>query len=720
VLAGIFAIPFIPLIVANHLFFPFITGKNFTFRILIEIITAAWLALALVHPAYRPRRSWIWGSVAVFVLIIGLADLFGANALKSVWSNFERMEGWVTLAHLLAYVTVLYGTLTTEKLWQRLIYTSIGVSVLTGFYGLLQLAGFITINQGGVRLDATFGNATYLAVYMLFHLFLTALMWEKSWREHSQRMWLSILYGGIMLLQAVVLFFTATRGSILGTLGGAFLSALILVVLARNSKNAWRASVGVVTGVLVLVGLFFAFKNTALVQKVEPLQRLASISLTETTVSSRFLNYGMAWQGVKEHPLLGWGQENYNLVFNKYYDPRMYAQEPWFDRVHNIVFDWLVAGGILGFAAYVSMFLTALFGLWKSGAFTIPERSILTGLLAAYTFHNLFVFDNITSYIMFMLVLGYIAFRVAQVKNAAPIMSAYVPHKALPVVALFAVFGLWGVAWGVNSKAYAANKALIRALTPGNDIQLNINGFKDALSYNSAVGNQEIREQLIQGSARLASSALPPETKGSLFELAHTEMEKQVAAAPEDARFPLFLSILNDTYGRYDEGKKYIDEAHELSPNKQAIIFQQATNARLRNDDQAALAYLKEAFELEPAFDDARVQYAAELIRQGDAQTASSIAEPVIAKGVVDQRLIAAYVAQNDYGNVAKIWAGKVAAQPEDVQARFALAASYFAAGSKDKAVEVLETTARDIPDAAGQAAQLIEQIKNGTATLSQ
>ena len=32
VLVGIFAVPFIPLIVSSGMFFPFITGKNFSFR----------------------------------------------------------------------------------------------------------------------------------------------------------------------------------------------------------------------------------------------------------------------------------------------------------------------------------------------------------------------------------------------------------------------------------------------------------------------------------------------------------------------------------------------------------------------------------------------------------------------------------------------------------------------------------------------------------------
>ncbi len=47
VYGGILLIPAIVLIISNSLFFPFITGKNFTFRIIVEIIFAGWIILAL-------------------------------------------------------------------------------------------------------------------------------------------------------------------------------------------------------------------------------------------------------------------------------------------------------------------------------------------------------------------------------------------------------------------------------------------------------------------------------------------------------------------------------------------------------------------------------------------------------------------------------------------------------------------------------------------------
>ena len=102
----------------------------------------------------------------------------------------------------------------------------------------------------------------------------------------------------------------------------------------------------------------------------------------------------MAIKGFKERPILGWGQENFNIVFNKHYNPLM-DQEQWFDRTHNIILDWLIAAGILGALSYLSLFVAVLVLIWRRGTFTFVEKSILTGLFAAYFFHNMFVFDNL-------------------------------------------------------------------------------------------------------------------------------------------------------------------------------------------------------------------------------------------------------------------------------------------------------------------------------------
>ena len=724
VLGGVFLLPFICLIVAENLFFPYITGKNFAFRVIVEIMTAAWLALALVNARYRPKRSWILGSFAIFVLIVLIADLQGVNAFKSLWSNYERMDGWITLAHLLAYLTVAASMLVTEDMWTYLWLENLAVSVFLSLYGLLQVVGVLTLGQGGsaglsARVDATFGNPIYLAVYMLFNVFIAAMLWHCCWAERraGEHFWPSAGYGAVIVLDTLVLFLTGTRGTMLGLVGGAILALLIYAFIAGSRRVRMSAVVSIVVVVLLALGLKAAH-NTTLVQRVGFLDRLSSISLTDATIKARFLNMGIAWEGVKERPILGWGQENYAIVFDKYYDPRMYAQEQWFDRVHDIIFDWLIAAGFLGLISYLAIFGTTLWALWRKGeAFTIAERSILTGLLAGYFFHNLTVFDNVTSYILFATLLAFIAYRSSAAKLST-IARRILPETSLPYTALVAALLLWGIAWYLNASALAQNRALISALGEG-DPAKKLANFETAIGYHS-FGTQEAREQLSQIASAAATADVSTSVKQQYLDTAAKEMQAQEQFSPLDARFPLFLGAVYDSFGDLADGETALSRAHDLSPKKQTILYELGQNAFGRNDSTTALGYFKSAYELDTTNTDALFYYAAALIRAGKDSDANTLLAPYIENGqAADQRILAALITKGEYARAATIWEAHVKAQPTDLQGYVTLAALYYQMGNRTRSVEVLQAAEVVAPSAKSQIDPLIEEVRSGTAQIS-
>ena len=373
VIAGIFLLPFVPMIVATSMFFPYITGKNFAFRIIVECIAVAWLCLALVDARWRPKRSWILGIFALFILVMAIADAHGAYPFKSFWSNFERMDGWITIAHTFVYFVVATAVIRNEEIWRKLFQTSLVVSVGLSAYGLLQVLGVAALGQGAgsglvARIDSTFGNPIYLAVYMLFHVFIAAMLifqeWGQRWSVNNrlciaggiafltlydlfttnatgelylwwivfmtmitgvlflQRTYFFVL---VMILDTIALLLTETRGTILGLVAGIVVTACALLVMGRPSRRTRQIAVGVVGVIIALAFGIFLGRDTGIVHNVGFLQRLSTLSSHDITVAARFINMETAWQGVKERPLLGWGQENYALVFDKYYDQRMYA-----------------------------------------------------------------------------------------------------------------------------------------------------------------------------------------------------------------------------------------------------------------------------------------------------------------------------------------------------------------------------------------------------------
>lgn len=769
VLGGIFALPFIVFIISDHLFFPYITGKNFAFRMLVEIITGAWLALALVLPHYRPKRSWLLGAFALFVTIIAIADAQGVYPFKSFWSNYERMDGWVTLAHLFAYFVVASSVLTTEKLWHALWKTSLFASVLMALYGMLQIIGITSLAAGfssATRIDATFGNPIYLAAFMLFHAFIGAILfvregkglWSTSGKftvssllaivlgttlfllPHgassaqvlgllgvdiviaalvivSLFMQRSYLYGGVILLDTIVIFLTGTRGTMLGLFGGVVL-AVLCYAIASESKRAWQVFGAILIVLGIGGGILWIARETQVVQNVGFLNRLSTVSISDPTVQARFKNWGMAMKGFEERPVLGWGQENYAIVFDKYYDPRMYNQEQWFDRVHNVVFDWLVAGGLLGLLGYLSLFASALWIVWLTSKLSHAERAILTGLFAAYFFHDLFVFDNISSYLLFATVLAYVAWHGGDA--GAPYLSEkrFIPRDALPIVAACAVLGVWGTAWYVNAGALAANKFLLQALTPQSEgLTKNLEYFKQAISYGS-YGTQEIREQLTQGAARLASTAsVSNDVKQQLVQTAADEMMLMQKASPLDARFPLFLGVLYDSYNMYAEATPVLERAHALSPTKQTILYQIGSNKSGLGDTAGALAAFKEAFELEESNVEARIYYAAYAIRVQQDTLADELLAPIIPNGqAADPRIASAYVSRGMLAKAIPIWEAKIKANPQDAEGYLALASMYYEVGDKANTLATLEALGNAVPSYAAQAATLIEQVKSGKA----
>ena len=79
ILGGLFITPFIAFIVLQGTFFPFIVGKGFVFRIIVEIVFGLFVILAFLDKEYRPRFSWITKSVLFFTVAILIADLLGGN-----------------------------------------------------------------------------------------------------------------------------------------------------------------------------------------------------------------------------------------------------------------------------------------------------------------------------------------------------------------------------------------------------------------------------------------------------------------------------------------------------------------------------------------------------------------------------------------------------------------------------------------------------------------
>ncbi len=730
ILGGLFTIPFIPLIVSSSLFFPFITGKNFYFRILIEVIFGLWAILAIYDKRYRPKMSWILGFLVAFIVSLTVSAIFGKNPYHSFWSNYERMEGLLTYFHILAYFIVLVSVFRVEKLWKWFFNISLGASAIVAVYGVLQLAGKLAIHQGSIRLDATLGNASYLAIYMVFNIFI-ALFYLAREKE-----WYAWLYVPLIILQSFVLYHTATRGAILGVLGGLLLTVAIVAFLSKQ-KMVKLIAFSVIVVIVLSLGGFLLAKNSSFVKNSPVLKRFASISMNETTTQSRFVIWGMAWNGFKERPILGWGPENFNLVFDKYYQPILYKQEPWFDRAHNVFFDHMISGGIFGILSYLGLFFSAFYYLLfkkrdsisvlgEEKIFSVYGAAILTGLLAAYFFNNLFVFDNLISLLFFFAILAYLHFRVThpggeeddekkEAKNPPVIKmeESYKKHALASLVLIAVIFGVYNL----NVPGLLASHALLGSFeqTNAGDAQGAFGEFQKAISYDS-FGSTEAREHLLSFTGKVISQKnIPISFKNKVFSYSVSEMKKQIASSPGNSRYLVFLGSLYNRAGQYDNAIAILKKAVEISPKRQMFYFELVTSYINKGELKKAVETARKAFEMETSFGDARKIYALTLIYDGKADLAEKLIKEAYGSDVLaDKRFVNAYIKINRMDRVLEIWKKLIEKNPKEVQYRMSLAATYFEMGEKSNAIQELKKTIELNPQLKTKLEGYIKQIQSG------
>ncbi len=708
--------PFIVFIVPDNMFFPFISGKGFTFRILVEILFGLYVALAFIDKDYRPQFSWLTKSILAFIAIIFVADLLGENSYKSFWSNYERMEGFVLLAHLGLYYLVLSSFFKTKNIWHSFINTNIIASLIMAFYGFVQLSGALKINQGGERVDGTMGNASYLAMYMVFGIFLSLLMLFTGAKEKWQK-W---FYGIAAALQTIILYYTATRGAILGFIGGLALFGLILIWKERNNKKIRNFAYGIFALVLVVLGVFVSIKNTEYAKTHPVLSRFVTLSPTEIKTQGRYYVWPMAIEGFKERPLLGWGQENFNFVFNKYYDPNLFGQEEWFDRTHNLVLDWLIAGGILGLLSYLSIYFAFFYYLWRrGGGFGVYEKGILTAVVMAYVFHNLFVFDNLISYMLFFTILAYVhQFSQVGVEHKGKFYTkSFKPDILKYVVVPVATVGTILVIYFVNVPAMSANFTLIEAIRPpaNGNVSENLDLFKKAFSYNS-FGNGEAVEQLTQVTVQISSpqGQASQEVKQQFFDYTKQKLEEKVASQPNDARYLVFAGSFFNRFGMYEEALKYMDRARVESPKKQSIYFESGSTYLGLGNTEKMMELFKQAYEFKPSATESRLIYLVGAIYTKNAEVANEMLSLVDTNPLInDARVLKAYADMGDYPSVIAILQKRVENNPQDLQAKLSLAAAYNNVGQKQNAIKLIREIIIAQPSWKEDGEKFIQQIQN-------
>jgi O-antigen ligase len=621
------------------MFFPFISGKNIIFRILVEVALAGWAILALSDSSYRIniRKSPIMIAYGLFIIVLLLADLFGVDREKSMWSNFERMEGFVGHIHFFAYFFVLTVMIRSLEEWRKMLKIFLAADILIVLYGYAQLFGVkgqllynlfpsagawfaarFPIHMSSNRLDATIGNSAYFGVYCLMHVFIAALLWSQS--KNPKKQW---FYPVLIIMNILGVLLSGTRGAMIGLAVGGFITCGIIAWKKRGAVLQ-NFAIATVIGVIALASIF-VFKDSSFVKSNTVLARIATISPNDITGASRLSMWKISYEAWKERPILGYGQDNFSYVFARKFLPNnMCNLEPWYDRSHNVFFDWLVAAGALGLLTYLSLYGVTLWFMWKrENQMTLTEKAILTGMLAGYFIHNFFVFDNLTSYILFFALLAYITSRTkAGGEHHGKVLFDKDQMNLLvtPIIgiALLVTF------YFINYRPLLVNKMVIEAMSivqtepnkPFQDkVKIQQDDFINAINMNT-LGSIEAREQFLQMTIRMSQIKIPDEIPQGERQLITQALNNLILATVNDINTS-YEANKNDVrmlsiYGMFFNGvgdsvnaERVLKDAMVLAPNKQLIAFDLTRAYLVQKKFDQAYALGRQTYDLSITCNDA-------------------------------------------------------------------------------------------------------------------
>lgn len=716
----------LPLVYISGVLYPYVTPKTFLLQGIGMVALAAFAYLTLAGQPFffgrlRARATWI---PALLLIVTYVTSFFGIDFSQSFWGIFARGDSLLTstVITIFFYLIVLSADRTLPE---RLIKL---VAMVAGVVAAIAVLQWSTTMMGGGawflppvsgRIGSTLGNAAFLAGYLGMALFVILIALRDSfgfWRR---------IYTSAAILSVLAIIFAATRGTILALLVSGT-AALIYAALRRTRRGA--ASKGNETtakiaryGLIALVlcaGFFFLFRSELSHSSFEPIARIASISLSDGTVSSRLFVWSHILDESFQRPFVGYGAEHITQLFDKVYDPGNILEQ-WFDRSHNAFLDYFAQYGIFGFASYL-----ALIGAFAASALRLYKREeeglmnygfLFLLLILTYTVQNFFVFDTPSSlwllYALFAILIVLLSEESATPlfeQRISPVVSRIIP--ALVVLCIVPTVMLPLYANILLTKGYLFHLVDVKQANAYFGRGLALNTYADFeygyQAYDMYTGHQ--------------ATALSGEDRIAAYDFALSVLTANFKKYPYDARTATYLGHVIDTAPPeaviddvFDE--QVLSRAMELSPLR-AQPWYMTANISLRKadklpyNDEGKEKYFREAITI--LEDYARKEISLPTPRYILANLYYKLGDVTMAKKWADEALplytrpdtetagpaVKYYLIIEDWRNAARFLADLVEKNPSDYDVLYDLAKVTYLAGDPATAERIVQKLRTEDP----------------------
>ncbi len=819
---------FLPLVVDYDFYYPYIFLKSVLFRVAVEVMAMLYVVLAVRCPGYRPRFDWLSGTLLAYFAVMLVSSLPGVSlaAWNSWFGEFARMSGMFSQLHVLAYFFILVQVLRSERQWVVLFTASLFSGMLMALTGVIQdlRLNFIYRFSPEDRLQGAAGNALWFGSLMMINFFL--VLWSlfrkdrqetyklaaKCWiwllaatdlalvawavfgsgpargLQPSDSAYMRILGIGVALhlmslwwlaakrsvvagstlfslmgaLYLYGLYLSQSRSSAVGLIAAFALVTALYVVTGTGGKLRWIGS-AVLLLVVLAPGFVWMNRQSPWVSRRPALERLTRISV-QTFIVDRYWPWKAAALAVRNHPVLGWGLENYSSAFDRHFPPQVintWESMPWFDRAHNILLDVAVTTGLLGLAVYLSFYGLAIYLLirqWfrtRDPAGTLP----VTALLLAYLISGLATFDIINTDVALYAVLAYVVWRCRQEIREPALETGHgsaVELRFSPVGRLWtagAAAVLLAAFWFLVKDPYQSNLLLNRGiqstsvLDPATGAARLVYGkevrdFFVAANNHETTGRYEVREEFANFAAQLAGTpGVPLEEKRLTAQQAVDFLQESIAQEPENARnYMYFASLVNRCLSVFQAGDPArarslaeralaaSGKAERLSPARPQLYFELGrTCAWLgRYDEQAAA--IEKGMTLSPPLSGAR--YFDVVVKEPNL----NLLEAYIGAGKTEaaarqwdrMKSLSISLTHNEYDDLVRFYASKkqfeeiarlrqeqLKASPNDPQLLAELATAYRELGQLELARQTAIKAAALSPQSAASIQAFLDSLKN-------
>lgn len=395
----------------------FEADKSLLLRTIALVMVAAWLVVMIERWA---EGRWQGGTPAgirhyfgqnpivllllLLILVYLLTTLLSVTPRISWFGSYRRLQGSSTILAYSLIALLMFHQLRSPTQWQRLIATLILTSVPVTLYAAVQRLNGDPIPWGQgwqvrvqLRVVGQLGHPIFVAAYLMMIFPLTVgrigqLVTTGQW-GNGKRLVLVGLYGFIGLLQLLTIYWSGSRGPLLGLLVGLFIFGLVwLQNWGRTpaGRRLWMAGIGL--SLFLLLGLLLlnlptasmaAYRQTPLVGGVVAgLERLKATpgigrfgQLLESGSGSGRVRV-LIWEGMVDligshRPLtyadgrpdslnsirwlVGYGPDVLSLVYPSFFRPEIATIETRdsnVDRAHNETLDLLTMTGGGGLVAW--------------------------------------------------------------------------------------------------------------------------------------------------------------------------------------------------------------------------------------------------------------------------------------------------------------------------------------------------------------------------------